>query len=278
MSFLFFILAACGGSKSGGGGGYGGSGYGGNGTGSTSSQPGILHVSLIDAPACGFEAVYVTVNKVMVNQSATAEEKDSGWSNLALNPAKKINLLSLTNGVMEDLGETPLAAGHYNQLRLVLDPNVGSTIANSVVLSGTTKEIPLVTPSSAQTGIKLINEFDMAAGQRVDLVLDFDACKSVVISGHNTYVAAKQTFGISPAVTVKSQAADMTTGTYNLALPFDAPLLGQYGTGSLPIVFTAQTSAAGQYNVEASAAGYATQSASKDISAGDAALDFILTP
>src|SRR5206468_10684987 len=86
------------------------------------------------------------------------------------------------------LGETPLPAGHYTQLRLVLVPNSGSSpLANSVVLSGTTTEIALDTPSGIQSGIKLIHQFTVDSGQRVDLLLDFDACKSVLQTGNGTY-------------------------------------------------------------------------------------------
>jgi hypothetical protein len=142
-----------------------------------------LKVSLTDAPSGGFDEVNVTVSKVRVHQSASASENDAGWTDITLSPARKINLLNLTNGALEELGETPLAAGHYTQLRLVLVPNSGVPFANSVVLSGTTTEIALDTPSGVQSGIKLINQFDVAAGQRVDLVLDFDASKSVVKAG-----------------------------------------------------------------------------------------------
>lgn len=162
-------------------------GCGGSGGSTSSSQQGTLGVSLTDAPACGFAAVNVTVNKVRVHQSATADENSTGWSDITLSPSRKINLLSLTNGALENLGQVPLPVGHYTQMRLVLDANTGTTVANSVVLSGTVAEIPLNTPSSVQSGIKLINEFDVAEGQRVDLVLDFNACKSVVPRGIGGY-------------------------------------------------------------------------------------------
>lgn len=150
------------------------------------TAPGTLGVFLTDAPACGFSAVNVTVVKVRVHQSSTASDTDPGWADLTLNPARKINLLNLTNGVLEDLGQIPLPPGHYTQVRLVLDPNTGAGLANSVVpASGV--EAPLITPSAVQSGIKLINEFDVPSGQRVDLVLDFDACKSIVTRGNGTY-------------------------------------------------------------------------------------------
>jgi hypothetical protein len=156
---------------------------------------GTLGVSLTDAPACGFDEVNVTVSKVRVHQSSSATENDADWHNIILNPARKINLLSLTNGTLENLGETPLPAGHYTQIRLVLSENTGSNFANSVVPSGTATEIELVTPSAVQSGIKLINEFDIAANQRVDLALDFDACKSIVTRGNGSY-------GLKPVIKV----------------------------------------------------------------------------
>ena len=162
------------------------------------AAPGTLGVSLTDAPACGYDAVNVTVVKVRVHQSSSAADTDAGWTDITLSPARKINLIGLTNGVLDNLGETPLTAGHYTQLRLVLDPNTAVGLANSVVPSGGV-ETALVTPSAVQSGIKLINQFDVAAGQRVDLVLDFDACKSVVKRGNGTY-ALKPVIKVVPFV------------------------------------------------------------------------------
>jgi len=158
---------------------------GGGGGGSGSAGMGTLAVSLTDSPSCGFAAVNVTVSRVRVHQSSVAGTGDGGWTDITLNPARKINLLDLTNGALAELGQAALQAGHYTQLRLVLS---GAGTANSVILvSNPGVEIPLDTPSAIQSGIKLINQFDVAANQRTDLLLDFDACKSVVLTGNNTY-------------------------------------------------------------------------------------------
>jgi hypothetical protein len=186
-------LAACGG----GGGSSGGAT-------SPTATAGTLSVAMTDAPACGFDAVNVTVSKVRVNASASAGEGDAGWTDITLSPARKINLLNLTNGVLETLGQTTLPAGHYSQLRLVLDPNTGTGLANSVVPTGGSEKT-LTTPSAVQSGIKLVNEFDVAAGQRVDLVLDFDACKSVVAQGNGRYL-------LKPVVKVVPTAATGISG------------------------------------------------------------------
>jgi len=159
---------------------------------------GTLKVSLTDAPACGFDAVNVTVNKVRVNTSATAADTDAGWTDITLSPAKKINLLNLTNGLLESLGQTALPAGHYSQMRLVLDANTGTGMANSVTPTGGV-ETSLSTPSAVQSGIKLVNGFDVAAGQTADVVLDFDACKSVVRQGNGRY-ALKPVVKVVPSI------------------------------------------------------------------------------
>ena len=166
------------------------------GDGGGEAQLGTLHVSLTDAPACGFDAVNVTVEKVRVHQSSSADETAAGWATIALDPPRKINLLTLNdptqpNFALESLGETPLEAGHYTQLRLVL---VGDTVNgqppfhNSVVLSSQPNtEIELETPSALRSGIKLIHQFTVNAGHRTDLLLDFDACKSIVRTGNGKY-------------------------------------------------------------------------------------------
>jgi hypothetical protein len=159
-----------------------------------STQSGTLGISMTDAPACGFDAVKVTVSKVRVHQSSTADDKAAGWTDITLDPPRTINLLDLNdptqapNFALESLGEAPLEAGHYTQLRLVLVPNSGGPpFANSVIPSATKIEEPLVTPSAVQSGIKLIHQFTVDSGQRVDLLLDFDACKSIVQTGNGKY-------------------------------------------------------------------------------------------
>jgi hypothetical protein len=172
---------------------------GGGGSGSADAQYGSLSVSMTDAPACGFDEVNVTVNKVRVHQSADASAGGGGWADIEVSPARKINLLDLTNGALEDLGQTTLPVGHYTQLRLMLDSNTGNNMANSVVVSATGQELALATPSGIQSGIKVVGGFDVATDQLTSLVLDFDACKSVVEKGVGGY-ALKPVIKFVPSV------------------------------------------------------------------------------
>lgn len=161
----------------------------GGGGGDSSPQQGTLKLAMTDAPACGYDHVYVTVTKIRVHQSATAGASDAGWSELAIAP-QRIDLLSLTNGVLQELGSLPLPAGNYQQIRLVLadnpsNPTPAKPLANALVLSGSGDEIALTTPSGQQSGFKLKANFDVTGGQVADMVLDFDACKSIVKAGNS---------------------------------------------------------------------------------------------
>jgi hypothetical protein len=156
---------------------------------------GTLRVALTDAPACGFEAVNVTVARVRVHQSSTANDGDGGWYDVpVVNGPRKIDLLTLTNGVLLDLGQTTLPAGKYEQIRLVLASNKSTPKANTVTPKEG-EETEMDTPSAAQSGLKLINGFTVAPNTMTDIVLDFDACKSVVKRGNGSY-------GLKPVITM----------------------------------------------------------------------------
>jgi hypothetical protein len=148
---------------------------------------GTLNVILTDAPACGFDNVYVTVESVRVHRSESANTNDSGWHELKLPNPQKIDLLSLSNGVFLTLGQTPLPAGRYQQIRLVLADNSGNgPLRNSIVPTGGSEQ-ELVTPSATQSGYKVIGSFSVQRDTLVDLVLDFDACHSIVQKGNGGF-------------------------------------------------------------------------------------------
>jgi len=154
---------------------------------------GTLRIGLTDAPRCkvgndDLSAVYVTVERVRVHQSSDAADDAAGWRELVVNPVRRIDLLELTNGRLEELGTLPLPAGDYTQVRMVLSPNSGGFAANAVVLDGQTAELPLQTPSAAQSGLKLKTPFTVPANTVVDLVIDFDACRSIVRRGNGSHL------------------------------------------------------------------------------------------
>lgn len=159
---------------------------------------GTLRLALTDAPACGFDAVNITIERILVHQSSAATSSDPGWHELVLSPPRKVDLLTLTNGVLLELGQMPLPAGHYTQLRLVLQTNdTTNPLANSVTPTGST-EVALKTPSGQPTGVKLPVTFDVGPDQMADLVLDFNACKSVVSAGASGQFLLKPVISAMP--------------------------------------------------------------------------------
>ena len=162
------------------------------------SQNGTLSLSLTDAPTCGYDQVNITIDKVRVNQSTTASDTDSGWSEIVLSPALRVDLLTLTNGVLATVGQVPLPAGHYSQMRLMLAANTSTApLANSVVPTGGA-EIALTTPSAQQSGVKLNVDINIAANQMADFVLDFDACRSIVRAGASGKYLLKPVVAVTP--------------------------------------------------------------------------------
>ena len=174
---------------------------GGGGSSEAVQQQGTLRVSLTDSPSCGYSNVFVTVEKVRVHQSASANDAASGWSEIVLSPAKRVDVLTLTNGVLEGLGQLPLTAGQYQQVRLVLAENGSGAPANALRLEPTGPDIALATPSGQQSGLKLIRPFTVEPNRVSDLILDFQVCDSIVRRGNGTY-ALKPVIQILEAVNV----------------------------------------------------------------------------
>lgn len=229
-----FALAACGGGDGG------------------SPQTGTLHVAMTDAPSCGFDHVFITVSQVRVNANGNASDNDAGWSTITLATPQRIDLLSLTNGVLADIGQTALPAGQYQQVRLVLAPNQGNNLANSVVPTGGTEQA-LATPSATQSGYKIIQPFTVQPNTLVDLVLDFNACKSIVQRGNGTYALKPVVTAIPTVVSgaISGYVASAEAGATVYAEQGGKVVRGTVadGTGKFVLSPLIQSSTQGNYDV-----------------------------
>ncbi len=175
-------------------------GGGGDDAGAPINTMGTLRVSLTDAPACGFDHVYVTVEKVRVHSSASAEAGATGWTDITLTTPQRIDLLALSNGAMTMLGQAQLPAGTYQQLRLVLSANTAANpLANSVVLAGGGEQA-VDTPSGLQSGLKMNANLTVEPNQVADFAIDFDACKSFVRAGNSGKVLLKPVLAVIPLI------------------------------------------------------------------------------
>ena len=239
-------LAACGGGGGGGGGG-------------GSAPQGTLQVSLTDAPAC-YESVLVTVEKVRVHMNDNSADADGGWKEIVpANGPVQVDLLNLTNGQVAELGQAQVDAGTYRQLRLVLAENTAANpLRNAVKPLGGTLQ-PLKTPSAQQSGLKIKSAFAVEANQVQAMVLDFDACKSIVATGSGQYL-------LKPVVRLGAKVATGIEGYVATTMPLAATTVSAQQNGSVvrstvPDAtgkFTLAYLPAGSYTVVIAAEGRAT--------------------
>lgn len=163
------------------------------GGGTSGGGEGTLSLSLTDAPADRYRAVYVTIKEVQVHLSGN-ENSPNNWKSIEqFDGPKTVNLLELVNGVREELGLVSLPAGHYTQMRLIVEREPDNSInllsqahpfANYVIEQGEPANIhELKVPSGYQTGVKIVRGFDISADETTELMLDFDAGRSVVQAG-----------------------------------------------------------------------------------------------
>lgn len=185
------------------------------GGGSGSAGTGTLALSLADNSTEEYRAVYITIKNVEVHLGGN-ENSPNSWQmiDLPIDPGTglpkermTVNLLELVNGVREDLGITVLETGHYTQMRLIIDSEPDDTInilsqnhsyANYLIVQSNPPNVyELKIPSGFQTGVKIVGGFDINTNQTTELILDFDACRSVVQAGNSGNWLLKPTIQIA---------------------------------------------------------------------------------
>jgi len=190
------------------------------------------------APGGTFISVFVTIRSIQAHISATADNTSSGWQELApqlVSTPVQVDLLNLpANGqcLLEQLGSTSLPAGDFQQIRLILLANAAPSgptpssnacsslgnVFNCVVDSTGTHTLDL--SSEANTGLKIPpgqimgGPIHVAAGQSVDLNIDFNTCASIIKEGNGNFrLKPTLTAGVvSPNLTgISGQIVDSVT-------------------------------------------------------------------
>lgn len=145
---------------------------------------------LMDGP-CDYDNLWVDVQEIQIHSDS------NGWESIEPFNAGVYDILELTNGLDTLLCQAQLPAGVVSQIRLVLGAN------NSLVYDGVTYDLKV--PSGMQSGIKLNLHKELLANVSYTVWLDFDACKSVVLTGRGEYI-------LKPVIRVFS---DSTNGKLN---------------------------------------------------------------
>lgn len=164
-----------------------------------STEPAIdgarVRVLLTDDPA-NYEEVNIDIQDVQINP----EDDDGGWQSLENVNTGVFDLLELTGGLEAVLADEELPAGRINQIRLILGDN------NTVKVDGEVKD--LTTPSAQQSGLKIAINTDLEEGVTYEILLDFDAARSVVEAGNSGKFLLKPVIRAS----VESSMSSVATG------------------------------------------------------------------
>lgn len=141
------------------------------------AEKALVSFNLTDAPNKDLKSVVVDIDHMEV---VVAGAGKAGRLILAqgLGP---VDLLQLQNGVTLPLQDVEAPAGiRIQQIRLVLKPS------GHYAVKGDDSICELKTPSAQKTGVKIIltNKVQFEAGHHYNIVVDFDALKSVVVQGN----------------------------------------------------------------------------------------------
>jgi len=140
--------------------------------------PPRLQVRLHDSPG-DYEAVLIDVQDVQINLTS---DTAGGWQSLPGVKKGVYDLLRLVNGKDTLLVDAQIPSGRLHQMRLILGTE------NFVKIEGTPGLIKLEAPSAQQSGLKLNIQMDIQDGILYKIELDFDAAKSIVITGNKKYM------------------------------------------------------------------------------------------
>ncbi len=142
-----------------------------------SKQPvaatGTIEIRLTDAPV-DYESVMIDIRDIQINMTT---DENSGWQTPENVKVGIYDLLKFANGkdTLLAIGKFPI--GTIKQMRLILGEN------NLVGENG--KLYPLNTPSGQNSGIKINTNVTLVANTTYQLVLDFDASRSIIKAGNS---------------------------------------------------------------------------------------------
>ncbi|MGH7728630.1 MAG: DUF4382 domain-containing protein [Vulcanimicrobiaceae bacterium] len=198
LSCLAFVLSACSGGSA-------------PATGNSSGTQSKVSIAMVDAP---FKMSGGVVTAVTISVAKVELIGAGGPQTLAtFDPAEQINLLQYQSVPGIQLGTASVPAGHYQQVRLLLDDSSPSN--NTITVNGNTYplDIPSATgPTSnfnggssiddgdgpGTAGIKVNLGLNAVGGQTYSILIDFNAAESIVQAGNSGKWIMKPVIVASP--------------------------------------------------------------------------------
>lgn len=203
------LLAACGG-----------------GSGGSSST---LNLGITDGPVDSASSVVVSFTGVELQPSGGGKA-----ITFTFNTPETIDLLKEQNGNEAALlTGVAVPAGNYDWIRLILNVGSNGTVAGSyITINGA--QYPLIIPSGAQTGLKLVQGFTMTANQVANFTIDFMLQQSITAPPGQTS-GGTQDYILKPALRlIDNVQAGTLSGTVTLSSLPSSCQSGYTGSGPLP--------------------------------------------
>ncbi|MFC1912805.1 DUF4382 domain-containing protein [Chloroflexota bacterium] len=159
------------------------------------TSTGTVRINVTDAPAKEVTSIMVTISEVSVHLAGAVQEQEQeqseggqvqeqeqeqqqsqqgqgGWLAIEIaNDDKSFDLFDVA-GIEQFLGESEVTAGKYTQIRLTIE-TVEVALGDGVLQ-------PATVPSGV---LKFVRPFDVVDGGVTEILIDFDAEKSVTVTG-----------------------------------------------------------------------------------------------
>ncbi len=162
----------------------------------TDDGTGTFALFLADKPVNNVDKVLVTISEVQVKKTDTQWETINDFSDT--DGELEFDLMQLRfNETL--LGQQMLAAGNYEQIRLIVaaDENGKGNGNNSgksrVVYQDGSEDDEIFIPSGTQTGLKISHNFTIQDGIITRLVLDADVSKIMHVAGNSGKIILRST-------------------------------------------------------------------------------------
>jgi hypothetical protein len=163
---------------------------------SGSEGPGKLVVKVTDDPfnIDYVESATVTITKIEIKKAGDGVSDGNPFLIISEDTVT-FDLLTLRNGITEEIANIDIPQGNYDQVRLYVDQA-------SLRIKGQSNAYTVKVPSGKQTGIKIFirPSLSVSGGLTSELLLDFDLSKSFVMRGNMAHSAGVNGFIFKPCI------------------------------------------------------------------------------
>jgi len=135
------------------------------------AEQGTIEIRVSDPPPPGVYSANVTLTKIEVHRASdNVSDNESGWITI-IDHEVTFNLFEIIDKV-DILGSDNVTAGKYTQIR-----------ADVIRVEGLTKAMEPYEAEVPSGTLKFVRPFNIEAGVKTILTLDFDGDKSLVMTG-----------------------------------------------------------------------------------------------